>query len=105
MKKICYVLVLSARLAADVAPKMRRERSLETIFIEKSVSVIRLHAHTHTLSLSLGSHTLPQTPAVTQMWSEEAITRGCINRSGKHAHTYTHTRARAHTLQCGEGMR
>lgn len=86
-KKICHVLVLSPRLAADVALKMRRERSLETIFIEEST-----HADTHTL----GSHTLPQTPAVTQMWREEAITRDGINRSGRHAHTHSH--------QCGEGL-
>lgn len=41
-KKICHVLVLSTCLAADVLLKMRRERSLEMIMIEKCV---RLHTH------------------------------------------------------------
>lgn len=64
----------------------KRERSLERVFIvEKSVEP------QHTLTQTLGSHTLPQTLAVTQMWREEAITRGGINRSGWHAHTHTHT--------------
>ena len=34
-KLLCYVLVLSACLAADVALKIRRERSPETIFLEE----------------------------------------------------------------------
>lgn len=49
------------------------------------------HPHTHTL------WAVPQTPAITQMWREEAITRDGINRSGRHAHTCTHF-SRAHTL-------
>lgn len=46
--------------------------------------------YTHTETHFLGSHTLLQTPTVTQMSREEAITGDDINRSGRHASRRTH---------------
>lgn len=74
----CFVIVSCCRCCSE---DEKREISRDGIY--RGVSGKSTHG--------LGSHTLLQTLAVTQMWREEAITRErvLIDQDGVHAHTQT----------------